>query len=494
MNLPFEGSLALRRRSSWEAADAGLLLWRENFVFFLPFFAVPFWLCAFGLCLLPESARVWSYLILWLLKPLFDRPLLHVISVRFFEHGAGMGRLCRGLGKSIRRGLAGDLLWRRFSPLRSAMMPLRVLEGRRRRIGERRRSLLKGGLGFCSLLTIWGMLLEITLLGGEILFCLTVAGILNINVTSLLNDYSETGAILLFAAWCVNCILVESLYVCMGFGLYLNSRVEVEGWDIEIMFRGFAETHKRKKNISAALVLALVFFLIPPVRGFAADESADRSGVTGNLFAANGADAPLETLRTILDSPDFGGERDGWGIRWKNPRQPKEKPGLDLSPWLEPVMRFFAAALRLLVIAFAAFLAVFLLFQLRKADRGRPAPRRRPVMKGLRNAGGESPEALLQKARAFFAQGDLRRAWGFCAAAAIGSWPAYRGLAFPPDATEYGCVELVRASGAGRHNEAEAFAALVNHWVSFAYGGQLPPEGSFEEALTFCESLGADNG
>jgi hypothetical protein len=26
----------------------------------------------------------------------------------------------------------------------------------------------------------------------------------------------------------------------MGFGLYLNSRVEVEGWDIELLFRDFA--------------------------------------------------------------------------------------------------------------------------------------------------------------------------------------------------------------------------------------------------------------
>ena len=246
VSLPFEGSLAQRRRSSWEALDAGLLLWRENFVYFLPFFAIPFWICAFGLCLLPESMRAWSWLILWMLKPLFDLPLLHVISVRFFEPGAGMGRLCRGLWKSLRRGLIGDLLWRRFSPLRAAMMPVRVLENvPRRRVGERRRALQKGGLGFCSLLTIWGMALELALLGGETLFCVIMAGILHADLVTLFSELMNIGVIFFYAAWCVNSMLVETLYVCMGFGLYLNCRVEVEGWDIEIMFRGFAETCKR---------------------------------------------------------------------------------------------------------------------------------------------------------------------------------------------------------------------------------------------------------
>jgi hypothetical protein len=41
-------------------------------------------------------------------------------------------------------------------------------------------------------------------------------------------------------------MLVETLYVCMGFSLYINSRIEVEGWDIEITFRSFAEKLRKK--------------------------------------------------------------------------------------------------------------------------------------------------------------------------------------------------------------------------------------------------------
>ena len=53
MKAVFDGALALRRRSLWEAADAGLLLWRRNFVYFIPFFVIPLGVCALGLRMLP---------------------------------------------------------------------------------------------------------------------------------------------------------------------------------------------------------------------------------------------------------------------------------------------------------------------------------------------------------------------------------------------------------------------------------------------------------
>jgi hypothetical protein len=508
----------MRRRGSWEALDAGLLLWRENCACFLLFFAVPFWISAFGLCLLPKSMRLWSWLILWLLKPLFDRSLLHVISVRFFEPGADMRRLCRGIRKSLCRGLAGDLLWRRFSPLRAAMMPVRVLEDvPRRRIRERRQSLQKGGLGFCSFLTIWGMALEPVLLGGETLFCVIMAELIQTDVFS--RPYAEilnTGEIFLFAAWCVNYMLVESLYICMGFGLYLNSRVEVEGWDIEILFRRFAGKHKKNDiglvqksawlpnrfNVSRILVFCVVLVMALPLKGFAANNGVSGNGPASsdeiNDMPANGGilpddGVPLETLRAVLDSPDFGGQRDGWGIRWKNPRQPKETSGIDISPWLDSIRRFFALALRLVLIALVAAMAVFLIVYLRKWGHERITPRDSRKIKGRPKILEESPESLLEKARNFFGQGNLRLAWGFCTAAAVRSWQVYRGLHFPPDATEYGCVDIVNASDAGDKNEMLAFAALVNNWTALAYGGRLPPAESFREALAFCKSLEGAN-
>ena len=161
------------RRSFQEAADAGILLWRKNFIYFLPLYAIPFWITAFSLRLIPGNLIYLSWLIMWLLKPLFDRIILHIVSVKFFDKEADLKKLCQGLGKSIRRGLIGDLLWRRFSPVRSAMMPVRVLEKNiktSKGIKERKKLLEKGGLGYCFILTIWGIAVEIALFSG-VIYC-----------------------------------------------------------------------------------------------------------------------------------------------------------------------------------------------------------------------------------------------------------------------------------------------------------------------------------
>jgi hypothetical protein len=266
------GILALRRRNVWEAADAGLLLWKRNAGYFIPLFAIPFWLCAFALCFLPgllggngsfpqavnavfggveeflsgtrSLPLVWSWITLWWLNPLFDRLILHVAAKRFFEGGTSLSGLFRGLGKSLGRGLAGDLLWRRLSPWRAAVLPLRVLEpgagGNRQRIRDRKRALSNGGFHFCIFITAWCFVFQWILLAGETLFVLIIMSIFgNLQFSGIAHFFAGKG-LYYYAGWCVNTLVVESLYVCMGFGLYLNSRVEVEGWDIELLFRKFA--------------------------------------------------------------------------------------------------------------------------------------------------------------------------------------------------------------------------------------------------------------
>jgi hypothetical protein len=265
------GVLALRKRSSWEAADAGLLLWKRNLGYFIPFFAIPFWICAFALRLSPALIQgnsdgvpgasiftglgffpsggggfplPWSWLILWWLGPLFDRFILHVAAKRFFEPRSSFFALFRGLGKNLGRGLAGDLLWRRLSPWRAVMLPLRLLEweprGNRPRIRKRKQVLSNGGIHFCIFLTIWCFILQWVLLTGEAFFVWMIARLFFDMEASSLGDFFMWKGLYYYTGWCVNFLVVESVYVCMGFGLYLNSRVEVEGWDIELLFRNFA--------------------------------------------------------------------------------------------------------------------------------------------------------------------------------------------------------------------------------------------------------------
>jgi hypothetical protein len=196
-----------------------------------------------------------------------------------------------------------------------------------------------------------------------------------------------------------------------------------------------------------------------------------------------------------LSSRDFGGPEEGWGIRLKNQETEREAPERRAAPWMKTVNRIFAFILRLVLVLGICGFGVFL-FRYFYKNRGKKA-----TLPGGWLMGGhdqprmESPEALLEKAQALYGEGQIRRAWGFCLAALIQAWSRYRALAFPPDATEYDCLALVRAEAArtgpaGTAREAENFASAVGRWVALAYGGRMPPAGSFEETLAFCRSLG----
>jgi hypothetical protein len=485
MNLPIEGYL--RHMDSREAADAGLLLWRENFIYFILFFAIPFWLCAFFLRLLPGKMLYFSYLILWWLKPLFDRLILHVISIRFFDSGADLSRLRRGLGKNILLGLPGDLLWRRFNPLRSVMIPVRMLEttvkpGKISRIlTERKKTLKTGGIDYCFFLSIWGISVEITLLIGEILFFTVMTATFTGNSSfpfQLMENSPSKTEIYIFTAWCVNFMLVETIYVCMGFSLYINSRVEVEGWDLEINFRNFGEKYGKQTKKGILLLIFCILPVIFPAKTFTDD------------FQPSAADnnVPFEELQNILESTDFGSEKDSWGIRFKKPYEIKENTGIDFSPVFDKLQLIFAYILRIFLVLSVIAMAVILFIFARKMIYKKIPVKKKSTITALHGIDVKNPETLLQKSLDYYNHGELRLAWGYCIAALILSWQIYRSVIFPPNATEIDCTDMVNLTQPNS-DEAKTFGNLLKHWINLAYAGRLPPPESFYNAVNYCKRI-----
>jgi hypothetical protein len=517
MKFPAESALVLRRRSAWEAADSGILLWRENFADFILLFALPIWISAFALRLTPEFLRPWSYLILWWCKPFFDRFALQVIAVRFFEPGAGFRRLFRGLGGFVLRGLGGDLLWRRFSPWRSSRMPVRLLEGNRgKKLRKRKKFLEPGGLDFCLLVTVLALALEGILLGGELLFAWMMANMFRPDLGFTLLAFAARFELFVFAAYCFNFMLIESLYVCMGFGLYLNSRVEMEGWDIQLLFQGFTsrggagKASGREAFIRRAGPVSLLCLLLAVP---AAAQDADQAGESGEESPAvkvlipgpreaprlleggdlplfSGGEAPLEDLEAILASPDFGGMVKGWGIRFKETKDEEPETGEAVSlgdgPWTQRIRRLLASFLRILLVLAIVGGAAFSLYRLFRAVPAAPS-RDRALCRGLGGSPPEEPPALFGRAEELHRRGRFREAWAACLGGILAAWDR-RGLRFPPGATEYDCLALVRAGGEGEERVL-GFEVLIRRWVRFAYAGQRPEEGAFREALVFGFSL-----
>jgi hypothetical protein len=509
--------LVLRRRGVWEAADSGVLLWRENFLYIIPFFAIPVWISAFGLRFVPEDLKYLSWLGLWWLKPFFDRLVLHLISARFFENRTA---LLRGLGGDLFRGLAGDLLWRRFSFARSVRMPIRVLERLKgKKFRQRKKNLAAGGLDFGAFVTMLCFLLEWFLLGGAVLFTYIMFDMFLPDAFFNLGDFITREEGFIFIIYCVNYMLVESLYAAMGFGIYINSRVETEGWDLQILFQKFesagagenssssgkAEALQNNKIVPVLTLCLFLFFPAPanaedfPVPPGAVEETAEMPGdenaeeEPADFFPESFLPpeaVPREALEEVLASPDFGYSKPGWGIRFKNDEEPdlnKRETPEDLLAWFEKLKEALGFALRIIVCLAIGGFAAFVVYRLYR-NRGNSGFGKSGGGVNYRNPlfSPESPEALFNKASEFFASGRIREAWAACLRGSIAAYSRYGDISFPPDATEYGCLALIRSSPGG---DAGGFGDLVTNWIYLAYAGRNPPEGAFERSLDFGRNL-----
>ncbi|MCL2266686.1 MAG: hypothetical protein FWC17_02825, partial [Treponema sp.] len=414
----------------------------------------------------------------------FDRIILHIISVRFFDKDAGLKTALQGIGKSLCRGLTGDLLWRRLSPVRSAVMPVRVLERNLktgREIALRKTSLKKGGTDYGILLTLWAISVEAALLAGEIIFFISIAQLFAPGFLNSINNPLDL-EIFFYAAWCLNFILVETIYVCMGFSLYINGRIQIEGWDLEIKFRAFSRRRQavpprqmnQMNNIinsgkNIVLVTAVIFalFLMPE-----------------NIYADD--DPPYEILQTILDSPDFGGEEETWSIRFKNNNVNNNDINVD-SELIERIQKISARILQIILIVIIAGTLVLLFIYFKKYKYNKPDKKNYATQKIILKNQTENPEYLLEKALNYHEKGELRLSWGYCAAAAIKSWTVCKNIAFPPDAAETDCAAIINSMN-GESQSAQNFDRLIKNWVYLVYAGKVPPDGSFNEAVDFVKA------
>lgn len=233
-------AIRLRRRGNLEAADLGARLCQSvarsvyvcYIVVALPFIAIA--LATF------EIATWLPTLILWWLKPWFDRTILFVLSRAAFGQSTSLGDLWRSQGAVLWRQLLGTLTLRRLSPWRSFTQPVYQLEGlsfgkRNQRVSQIRSGKTGGALLMTSAYSFVELALMFALLslaywfapmGQEPRFDQLFTG-----------EGERVFELAIAVAYSVVIVVLEPFYVAAGFGMYLNRRVELEAWDIEQEFR-----------------------------------------------------------------------------------------------------------------------------------------------------------------------------------------------------------------------------------------------------------------
>ncbi len=470
--------VGVRPRSGWESLDLGFQMarqwWREAwgiwFTLYMPIALV---------CMAVFPNKFYAVLLLWWLKPLFDRAVLYALSRLVFSERSGVRDTLRAARDWMRPGLFLALTLRRFELARSFALPVAALEKQTGKSAQQRRSVLGSRMrGTGIWLTVICIHFEFIAMGA--LFAL--GNMLIPSAGEIPEDGGSSGDGFDFADmfdWnLVDAIcyagavtLIEPFYVAAGFSLYLNRRTILEGWDMEIRLRQLGN-RLRSAATSVTTILLCGLLLL--------------GSAPGTAYAAATTSDAAQEIERILDSPDFDQYREVTRWRALEKKQEKDKK----EPRFEQFWRNLALLLSdisqgLLWVAIA-ILVPLLLYVLRnflpehfapKPDKYEPPTN----LFGL-NVTPESLPADVSAAAAQLAKaGRLREALSLLYRGALSELiHRYRVIVHAGD-TEGDCTRA--ALRALDEPAADYFSGLVATWQQLAYGSAPPQSG---EVDTLC--------
>ena len=448
-------AIDLRRRSPWEAMDLGLTMlqrwWRRVYLPHL-LFAVPLMAAAIGTGWWLERAWV-ALLAIWWLKPAYDRVVLHVLSRAVFGELPTTRAVFGAAREWLRTGLFTALLFRWWpNTMRSFVLPVRQLEGQTGAAGRERRGVLGRRVGsYATWLTFTCLAIEIFVLMGSFgliaeLFMPAKAAEGRSLLELLFGGGEDDGAVFAFDdafAYAAAVLLLEPFYVSAGFGLYLNRRTLLEGWDIEVALRSIAAKH------AAVALIAIAALCAMPVPHAEAQEKD-----------------PRQEISKVLESKEFGYYKD---VKSWEPRSRDKQTSLDLS-WLRALGYALAKAGEILMWVGAGVLIAYTLWwasRMLPRFRGPPPEPYRPpaALFGMDLAPEKLPPDVGAAAAALAREGKLREALGLLYRGALSELVHKRGVQLLASHTEGEAVRLVRLA---------YFGALVDAWQQCAYARRMP--------------------
>jgi hypothetical protein len=399
-------AINLRVRRPYEALDLGYIMvmtwWRSIYLawlcFYLPVACVLLLICY----AMPTLALV----LLWWLRPLFDRVILHVLSAAAFGAAPSPSAVWRALPSIVKNsGLLWSLTIGRVDLARSFSLPARLLERQKGSALRQRQEVLNSvGRSTGVWLTIVSMHFELLLLLSIYFFVSMFlpegSGAFDMERLLLSGKLALSLQYLTAIISMLAFLLLEPLYVGAGFALYLNTRTLLEGWDIELVFKRMHKRLSEKQAItmkSASAVKLFVALLMPAMlmtvmamhasSVYAIPQSSTPTTDTSSSSPSSSqADAPAPTCSApsvdatsttatiaseeaaietpqaavattpqtgaakraneVLSHPDFGYNKKGWELKYVGPgadRKPKKNPDY---AWIELIGKFLGYFLR----------------------------------------------------------------------------------------------------------------------------------------------------
>ncbi len=488
----------IRLRTAAEAVDFGFALvrqWWQPIYGGLAFTMLPvlFFIVAFS-----SKDVFWSLFFIWLLKPVFERLPLVVISRAFFGQTLGTFDAIRATGVPA-LGRWPALFLVRFSPLRAYISPVDELERpdsvlRRKRVMVlmRRQSANAVGLAIGAWCAEWLLYLSLF----SILFLLLPQSILenpdaDISILAFLKGEAPLWMYVYSGfAYTLSIFLVMPFYVGGGFALYINRRVHLEGWDIDLEFRRLS---KRLQRMSAAL-LFLCCAIGPASFSYAATQENSLHHRPKEMLQNSEVDRVKAIAKEVLASPDFGDTF--FDVRWVKIPEPSEKNEAEATNETRKSLGVGKVMMGVLVgtgVVLLVLLVITLMRGMRHShgtsSKSSSSPPTRLFGLDLREA--SLPDDLLAAARSAWKKGEHKEALSILYRGALVHVVRELGVMVPRSATEGECVQLVytrlktRDTTSSRPGSlfATDFQALTGIWQLTAYGCQPPSDIAFSDLL-----------
>lgn len=495
-------AINLRPRNPWEALDLGGVLAAEWRGPALRAWLATYWVCGLLLLAILHDHLEAAALILWWLKPAFDRVLLHVYGHALFGETPTLGQTLRALPALLKApGLISALTLRRLSTARSLLLPVWQLEQQKGKAARQRFKVLGARcrghamwLTFlCANMVTLLWLAEVSLI--QLLVPAGQGGLFSWEEL-MRGDLAEWKVLVSNLLWMGAETFVEPFYMASGFALYLNRRSELEGWDMELGFRRMSQRKRdeaapsRLLGLGLSILCACVLLAMPMESSWAqAAEAAAPPAASSDtpVPPPQGGPRPArKTIDAVLARPVFGQAREDW--EWR--LIPEEQKAADpLRPgWMKLLQAFVrgiaalgkVAVALLAVVALAAF--AWLLWRTRHAWWPETKPRQavQETLFGLDVRPESLPADVAGAARGALARGDGVAALSLLYRGALSALIHRHQAEFRAGDTEDNCLARSRP-----HLATAAFAyfsRLLAAWRLAAYGHR-PPAGDALAAL-----------
>ncbi|MCW1886276.1 DUF4129 domain-containing protein [Luteolibacter flavescens] len=454
----------LRPRSDWEAVDLGIALSRRDF-----------WrlLACWWLGMLPplvlslvflRDLPLLMLLLCWWWMPVSSRLVLFVMSRRLFGELPGWRAILREWPRACVRRFFYRMLWARLSPWRPLTMAVEDLEGLRKKdYATRVRILLRRGDATVVVLALWRAFLTawlaVAVFATALMFLpSTEAEVWNLAMKEWSgNSWAGLPQGLLWtgvSAVMLAMSLVDVFGTGAGFGIYVNHRTWIEGWDVELAFRRLGN---RLRGVAGAVMTLLVFFAISP-----------RSMADGT---------PKEVISDVKAHPDF----EVFKHTWKE-RTPSGSSGGWSGPgdWFAMLISGIGWTLLGLLIAFF----VWMIWRYRHVFKGagislqKPVPAAARVVMGMDVAPESLPKDIPTAAMELWRVGRRHEAMSLLYRGTISRLIETGGVEIAESDTESDCLRRVEAEAAAHSGY---FGGLTDAWMTLAYGRRAPQDERMQE-------------